>query len=99
MPPTHSETDQFRRDLRGVSPEDRAVFRKAIEKFVEDLRAGGDFRASLRVKSMKGAPGILELTWEGEDGRATFEYGEEQIEGETHVIWRRVGRHSIFVDP
>ena len=48
---------------------------------------------------MRGAHGVFELTWEGEDGRATFEYGEEQVEGETHVIWRRVGRHEICKRP
>jgi len=33
------------------------------------------------------------------DGRATFEYGEEVVKGERHVIWRRVGDHSIFRQP
>lgn len=97
--PTHDETDQFRRDYGSLGPEERAAFKKAVQKFIADLRAGGQFRASLRVMSMKGAPGVFELTWEGEDGRATFEYGEEQVEGETHVIWRRVGRHEIYKHP
>jgi len=33
------------------------------------------------------------------DGRATFEYGDEQLPGEPHVYWRRVGSHSILSDP
>jgi AbrB family looped-hinge helix DNA binding protein len=33
------------------------------------------------------------------DGHATFEYGKEQREGEPHIVWRRVGTHSIFKDP
>lgn len=42
---------------------------------------------------------VFEMTWEGEDGRATFEYGEEIIDGEKHIIWRRVGGHAIFGSP
>jgi hypothetical protein len=38
---------------------------------------------------------VFEMTWDN-DGRATFSYGEEQIPGEAHVIWRRIGTHAIF---
>ena len=38
------------------------------------------------------------MTW-GADGRATFEYGDPLTEGEPHVVWRRVGTHSIFNQP
>lgn len=31
--------------------------------------------------------------------RAAFRYGSEQIPGETHIIWRRVGGHDIFAQP
>lgn len=41
---------------------------------------------------------MFEMTW-APDGRATFEYGEEQTEGEPHVIWRRVGTHDVFESP
>ncbi len=33
------------------------------------------------------------------DGRATFGYGEERVAGQPHVIWRRIGDHSIFRQP
>lgn len=33
------------------------------------------------------------------DGRATFMYGPEQIPGEPHIIWRRIGGHDIFDHP
>jgi len=33
------------------------------------------------------------------DGRATFEYGAEREPGVPHVIWRRVGDHSILERP
>jgi hypothetical protein len=38
------------------------------------------------------------MTWAA-DGRATFEHGPEQIAGEAHVRWRRIGDHSIFAAP
>jgi len=38
------------------------------------------------------------MTWAG-DGRATFEYGEPITEGEPHIVWRRVGTHTIFDQP
>lgn len=43
--------------------------------------------------------GIWEITWEGPDARATFEYGTAVIEGKRHVIWRRIGSHEIFGTP
>jgi hypothetical protein len=38
------------------------------------------------------------MTW-ADDGRATFEYGSEIIEGEPHIVWRRIGGHEIFNSP
>lgn len=77
---------------------EKARFRTAVDKFIEDLRAGRPFRKGLRVKGVRGAEGVYEMTW-ADDGRATFQYGEKQIEGEPHVIWRRVGTHEIFGEP
>ncbi len=56
------------------------------------------FPPRLRVKRVQGHPGIWELTF-APDGRATFQYGDEVTPGETHVIWRRVGDHSILRSP
>jgi hypothetical protein len=47
---------------------------------------------------VQGSPGIWEMTW-APDGRATFAYGPEVIADEAHVIWRRIGDHSILADP
>jgi hypothetical protein len=67
---------------------------------VEALReAPPEFPGRLRVKAVAGHPGVFELTWEYHEGRATFELGPEQRPGEPHVIWRRIGDHSIFNDP
>ena len=67
--------------------------------FVRCLQEGGPLHASLRVKRVQGARrGVRELTW-APDGRATFEYGPETRPGEPHVIWRRIGDHSILKQP
>jgi hypothetical protein len=95
--PTYALTARFRRDLAGLSPEQRAAFRAAIEAFVHDLGVRR-FRPGLRVKGVKGAAGVFEMTW-APDGRATFQYGEPRVAGEPHVIWRRVGTHEVFRAP
>ena len=74
-------------------------FRRVVQRFAEDLDRGGDIRASLRVKPMVNHPGIWEMTWEGEDGRATFAYGPEKIPGKRHMVWRRIGGHEIHREP
>jgi hypothetical protein len=51
------------------------------------------------VKPVRGQAGIWEMTWEGNDGRATFMYGPEKLPGKRHVIWLRVGGHEIFQEP
>ena len=48
---------------------------------------------------MQGADGIFEMTWEIADGRATFQYGEERVSGEPHIVWRRIGGHDVFLEP
>ncbi len=74
------------------------AFLQAVEQFVDDLRSGIGFRKGLRIKSVKGAAGVYELTW-ADDGRATFQYGPEVTNGEPHVVWRGVGTHDIFKNP
>ncbi|MEU5257137.1 hypothetical protein [Streptomyces longwoodensis] len=77
--------------------EQRHRFRQTVAAFVEDLRTGS-FRAGLRVKGVRRAPGVFELTWDGK-GRATWEYGPEQLPGLCHVVWRRCGTHDILTGP
>ena len=89
---------RFANDFDSLSPAKQAAFLVAVSQFVEDLRAGKGFRKGLRVEGVKGAMGIFEMTW-ADDGRATFEYAEGVREGEAHILWRRVGTHSIFDQP
>ena len=95
--PTYARTQSFTRDYASLSPDQRAAFRQAVTHFIEDLPTG-KFRKGLRIKGVKGARGIFEMTW-ANDGRATFQYGRSQVEGEPHVILRRIGAHDIFGEP
>ncbi len=95
--PTFAQTDRFRRDLANLTAAQKAAFRAAAAKFVADLKSG-DFRPGLRVKGVQGAAGVFEMTW-ADDGRATFMYGSPVVEGETHIVWRRIGTHGILTRP
>jgi hypothetical protein len=96
--PTSELLPEFRRDYAKLTEPQRKAFRAAVKKLVIDLRRGA-FRGSLRVKPMKGNPNIFEMTWDGQDGRATFDYGKSQRPGEKHIRWRRIGGHDIFDHP
>jgi hypothetical protein len=96
--PTYAWLARFGADFDPLTPSQQAAFLVAVRQFVEDLRGSRGFRKGLRVKGVKGAAGIFEMTL-AVDGRATFEYGDSVSEGEPHVIWRRVGTHAILDRP
>ena len=96
--PTYACLARFANDFDSLSSDQQRAFLEAVTQFVEDLRRGKQFRKGLRVKGVKGAAGIFEMTW-ADDGRATFEYGDQMREGDVHILWRRVGTHSIFIEP
>lgn len=97
--PTFDLTERFKKDLADLDAGDRARFRRAVAQFVEDLGSGDRRpRPGLRVKGVKGAARVFELSW-APDGRATFEFGDQLVPGEPHVVWRRVGTHDIFNRP
>jgi len=95
--PTFEALPRFWRDYDRLSPEQRAAFQEAVEKFVDDL-GQARLRPGLRVKGIQGAKGIFEVTW-ANDGPATFQFGESIRPGEPHVIWRRCGTHEILAAP
>jgi hypothetical protein len=96
--PTYARLPRFDKDYAALSLEDKAAFKRAVGKFVEDMSRGGDFRKGLRVRGVQGSPGVFEMTW-ADDGRATFQYGPNQLPGEPHIVWRRIGSHAVFGDP
>ncbi|MFE7805871.1 hypothetical protein ACFU51_14640 [Streptomyces sp. NPDC057430] len=95
--PTYEATPRFTTDHHRLTPEQRRRFRQAVAAFVDDLRTGR-FRPGLRIKGVRCAPGVFELTWDG-NGRATWSYGPQIVPGEQHIVWRRIGTHSILTGP
>jgi mRNA-degrading endonuclease YafQ of YafQ-DinJ toxin-antitoxin module len=97
--PTREVLASFWRDWDRLTPQQQRAFREALVQFIADIANGGQsFHPRLRVKRVQGRRGVWEMTW-APDGRATFEYGAEVQPGEAHVIWRRIGTHSVFRRP
>ena len=101
--PTYDWASRFPRDWARLTRAQRERFLAARDSFVADLKemeAGrrSSFRRGFRVKGVKGAPGVFEMTW-APDGRATFSWGEEKLPGQRHIIWRRCGGHEILDRP
>ena len=101
--PTYDESVRFRRDRRQLTKAQRDRLDATRDGFVDDLRdmeAGrrSRLRPGLRVKGVRGAPGVIEMTW-APNGRATFSWGDAIIPGQRHVIWRRCGTHDILDRP
>jgi hypothetical protein len=89
-------TPAFDADYARLKREYREAFRRVLKtKFIPACDAlavstSATWPKSLRVKSVQGAPGVLEMTWSfaSPDGRATFELvttGEE-----LRCRWRRI---------
>ena len=96
--PTYETTRRFERDYASLTREQREAFREALRKLVEDLEKGKRFRRSLRIKGVRGAEGVFEMTW-APNGRATFQFGNPVTAEEPHVVWRRCGTHDVFDAP
>ena len=92
-------TPAFDADYRRLKREQREDFRRALKaKFIPARDApkfnpSAPWPRSLRVKSVQGAPGALQMTWSfaSPDGRATFE--PVTVGEELHCRWRRIGDH------
>lgn len=101
----YETTPAFDADYKRLKPEHRAAFRELLtNKFIPACAAflndpGAAWPKSLRIKSVQGAPGVLEMTWSfaSPDGRATFEL--VTIDGELRCRWRRIGDHGVFRSP
>lgn len=98
--PTHEETSAFWRDWRRLTPQQQTRFREALRRFIEDLWAmeAGEqpwFRRGLRVKTVRGAPGLYEMSW-APDGRAMFSLESPEVGRLMHIVWHRCGDHSVL---
>ena len=98
--PTHDETGAFLRDYESLTLQQRDRFDSKRAEFVADLIAmergsRQGFRLGLRVKRVQGEWSLFEMTW-APDGRATFSMGEPVVTGKRHIVWHRVGDHSIL---
>lgn len=101
----YERTASFKRDYRRLSDPHREEFRRvvrelfnpALDQHVEN--PGAPWPPPLRIKGVRGAPGVWEMTWSftDPDGRATWEW--ITIEDQPAIRWRRVGDHSVFSDP
>lgn len=95
----------FDADVRRLKREHLSTFRRVvIDKFAPACDAYAEdhttpWPASLRVKAVRGAAGVLEMNWSfaSPDGRATFEL--LSVDGALRCRWRRVGDHQVFKTP
>ena len=95
-------TPAFDADIRHLKPEHVARFKQVVRsKFAPACEAylkdpATPWPSALRVKAVRGAPGVLEMTWSftSPDGRATFDL--VTIDGELRCRWRRAGGHDVF---
>ena len=93
--PTFERLRRFDLDFAALSAAQQDAFRSAVAKFVADLQRDQGFRKGLRVKGIRGASGMFEMTW-ASNGRATFSYGASQRDGQPHLVWHRVGTHDVL---
>jgi len=96
--PTHDVLPRFWDEYEHLRPAQRQRFVQAVRHMIDDLHARRAFRPGLSVRALEGHEGVWEMTW-APDGRATFHYGAPIVEGEAHIVWRRIGGHEIFRQP
>jgi hypothetical protein len=93
--PTYQASPEFLDLHARLSPDQRRLFRVAVNKFVADLKASHGFRKGLGIKGIQGAKGMYEMRW-ADDGRAVFSYGESVRNREPHIIWHAIGTHAVL---
>lgn len=95
--PTYQRLPRFDQDWRNLDKGEQERFWVAVAHFVDDLESGRALRPGLRVKKVRGAAEVMEMTF-SPDGRATWQFGAEITPGQAHVVWRRIGTH-VFRAP
>jgi mRNA-degrading endonuclease RelE of RelBE toxin-antitoxin system len=94
-------TPAFDRDFKRLPRQHQKKFRELVPAFntaVERAASGQDqpWPKSMRVKPIKSATGVWELTWSmnDPDGRATWEWTD--VDGEPAIRWRRIGDYRVL---
>lgn len=94
-------TPAFDRDFKRLPKQHQRKFREFAAAFnaaAERAATGADmpWPKSMRVKPIKSADGVWELTWSmnDPDGRATWEWAK--IGGDRAIRWRRIGDHRVL---
>lgn len=109
----HLRTERFKNDYARLTADEKSIFRSAALAFSEACDAfraspSTPFPASLRVKAIRGAKGVFEMTWSfsGPDGRATWEWVTVEVVADDGTVavhpavqWRRIGGHEVFRRP
>lgn len=101
----YTTTPRFDKDYKAVPREHRRQFTDLMVDFSAACDAycanpaGYTWPKSLRVSPMTSVNNIWEMTWSfaSPDGRATFEFITHN--GETSLLWRRIGSHAIYQKP
>jgi hypothetical protein len=97
--PTYDRLALFKREYRKLTPEQRARFRVAVTKLVAALsRTPPSLPGEPLVNPLSGHHGVYELRF-APDGRATFTFGTPVRDGQSHIIWRRIGGHEVLDRP
>src|SRR5258708_34230746 len=96
----YQRSEEFIADYRHLNQRERDLFSDAVRRMNEAFRTRGDqplprWPTALRLKSVRGVPGVLEMTWSfsGPDGRAPFEIVE--IDTEPAIRCRRTCGYAI----
>lgn len=96
--PTHEELSRFGREFARLPDSEKRRFVRAVRRLAEGIDEGR-VPSGLRVKRIRSADGIWEISYSG-DGRATFEWESGSvIEGKAHIRWHRIGGHEVLKDP
>jgi hypothetical protein len=93
--PTYERDQEFVREWKALTLAQRRLFKRAVRKFVEDLKAKRTPRASLGIRGFQGREGVFEFHW-ADNGRALFSYGTSPHPDEVHIIWLSIGTHDIY---
>jgi len=97
--------ESFRNDFRRLPAGHQQVFLQILREFFLPAIEAGSFTGTppwprrLRIHRINNTE-IYSLTWNfaSPDGRPTFHL-DKLDEGETLLVWRRIGDHAIYKNP